>query len=143
MKLMFFRADWCGPCRQMEPVMQTIMDGDGFRDHYSMQRVDVDTEPEIAAKWGIRGIPTFVIADDQGKEVARRVGATSRFKMQEWMSDAYYGRPMSMSHPVLDCMMSQLPPQPGPPSAFWLTIRSWIQRIKAVIGLDSSGVNNK
>lgn len=143
MKLKFFRADWCNPCRQMDPIVQSIMDEDGFRDRYSLERIDVDTEPEISAKWGVRGVPTFVITDDQGKELARRIGATPRNKMREWLIDAPNSWVLATAHPLTDCMFCELPAEPGNSNAVSLFLKNIWQKIKAFLALDNTGVNNK
>jgi hypothetical protein len=90
MKLLFFRAEWCGPCRQMAPVIETIMDQDYFKERYSsVERIDVDADWESASHWVVRSLPTFIILDNHGQEVARHIGAWNREKMQEWMLDNY------------------------------------------------------
>jgi len=98
MKLKFFRADWCNPCRQMSPVVADIMDQDYMKDRYSpVEYINIDLDPETAAKWGVRALPTFVIVDDRGTEVARHIGAWPKSKMQEWMSDNYQRPSMTVS----------------------------------------------
>lgn len=94
MKLKFFRANWCGPCRQMAPVVSELQDS--LKDYYStVEYIDIDNDPETAAKWRVNAIPTFVIVDDRGNEVARHIGAWPKPKMQEWMADNYQ-RPCSV-----------------------------------------------
>ena len=59
MKLKFFRANWCGPCRQMAPVVSELQDS--LKDYYSsVEYIDIDNDPETAAKWRVNAIPTFV-----------------------------------------------------------------------------------
>jgi thioredoxin 1 len=87
-KLFYFTADWCGPCRMSSPVVEDIFTSvEGIKNLYSLERVNVDQEPELASRMGIRGVPTFVILDDQGKERARHVGAMPKAKMLEWLAD--------------------------------------------------------
>lgn len=89
MKMMFFRADWCNPCRQMSPIVSDLMDQDYMKDRYTVEYINIDEDPEITAKWGVRGIPTFIIVDDRGQEAARHCGALPKTKLQEWMIDSY------------------------------------------------------
>lgn len=87
MKLLFFTADWCGPCRQMAPIVSELMDQDPFKEYYSLSSVNIETDPETPGRWGVRAVPTFIILDEEGGEVARHVGALQRSKMREWMAD--------------------------------------------------------
>lgn len=70
-----FYADWCGPCRIMEPTLQALEQELGER--VKITKIDVDNENEKAAAYGVMSIPTYIILKD-GKEVERFVGATSK-----------------------------------------------------------------
>lgn len=85
-KLLYFTADWCDPCRWSGPVIVDIFEtNDGIKNHYSLERINIDQEPERAARMGIRGVPTFVVVDENGQEISRRVGAMPKQKMLEWL----------------------------------------------------------
>jgi len=69
--LVDFYADWCGPCRMMAPVLDTVaknMDGKAV-----VGKLNVDESPAIAQKFGVQSIPTLVILKD-GQEKGRLVG---------------------------------------------------------------------
>jgi thiol-disulfide isomerase/thioredoxin len=68
--LLDFRADWCGPCRQMDPVVQQLTAAG-----YPVRQVNIDQQRELAAKFRVESIPCFVLVVD-GHEVDRTVGAT-------------------------------------------------------------------
>ena len=86
MKFLFFRASWCGPCNQMSPAVYELFDENvGVRENFTLEIVDVDEQPERAAKMGIRGLPTFVVTDDSGRERSRRIGAMPKRKLAEWL----------------------------------------------------------
>lgn len=87
MKLLFFTADGCGPCRQMAPVIFELTDQDFFKKNYSLSSINIDTDPETSVRWGVRAVPTFIILDEEGGEVSRHVGVWPGSKMQEWMVD--------------------------------------------------------
>ena len=72
-KLLYFSAGWCQPCRQMVgPIMEELQ-----AEGYPIQKIDVDSNPEISQQFGIRNIPTVVLTVD-GAEVGRKVGAASK-----------------------------------------------------------------
>lgn len=73
-KILDFWADWCPPCKIMEPVISELEKV--LTDKVSFQKIDVDENPEIAQKYGIMSIPTYVILKDDA-EVERIIGATS------------------------------------------------------------------
>ena len=66
-----FWAEWCGPCKMAAPVI------DGLADEYAgkvtVAKLDVDTEAEIAQKFGVMSIPTVILFKD-GAELSRQVG---------------------------------------------------------------------
>ena len=66
-KLLYFSASWCGPCRQLGPIMEEVAQ------QATVQKVDVDTQPELAQQYGIRNVPTVVLTSN-GIEVIRKVG---------------------------------------------------------------------
>jgi len=70
-----FYADWCGPCRIMEPTLQALEQELGEK--VKITKIDVDNENEKAAAHGVMSIPTYIILKD-GNEVERFVGATSK-----------------------------------------------------------------
>tara|TARA_B100000900_G_C19992839_1_gene478494 strand:+ start:156 stop:407 length:252 start_codon:yes stop_codon:yes gene_type:complete len=71
-KFLYFSAKWCGPCRMLGPVMEELNN-----EGYSVQKIDVDNDPELSQQFGIRNIPTVVLTVD-GTEVGRKVGNASK-----------------------------------------------------------------
>ena len=67
-----FWAEWCGPCRMVGPIVIEI--GEEFSDKAVVGKLDVDSNPGIAAKYGIRNIPTILFF--KGGEIKdKQVGA--------------------------------------------------------------------
>lgn len=67
-----FWGDKCGPCQMLSPVIDRIAELAG--DHVRVYKVHVNSEPELAADWGVRGVPTVIIFEG-GEEKTRLVGA--------------------------------------------------------------------
>ncbi len=70
-----FWAAWCGPCRMVGPIMDEI--SDEYADTAVVGKVDVDSNQEFAAKYGVRNIPT-VLFFKNGEVVNRQVGVASK-----------------------------------------------------------------
>lgn len=67
--LVDFYADWCGPCKIMEPVVRKVSE----KHDLDLLKVDVDDSRELAEEYSIRSIPTVILFDD-GEEIGRAVG---------------------------------------------------------------------
>ena len=70
-----FWAEWCGPCRMVGPIVDEI--GQEFEGKAVVGKVDVDSNPGISAKFGIRNIPTILFFKD-GEVVDKQVGAVPK-----------------------------------------------------------------
>ncbi|MDY6776972.1 MAG: thioredoxin [Candidatus Nanohaloarchaea archaeon] len=81
--LIDFWAEWCGPCKQMEPIIDEL---DEERDDLNVGKVDVDENQELATQNAVRSIPTFTIIRD-GEEVSRTMGAMSKSDFEDWIDD--------------------------------------------------------
>ena len=69
--LIDFWASWCGPCRMMSPVIDKISEEMG--DKLKVCKVNVDEEPDLAEKFGVMSIPTFVAIKD-GEVLGTSIG---------------------------------------------------------------------
>jgi thioredoxin 1 len=71
--LLDFTASWCGPCKAQTAILERVAEGSSA---VLVGCVDVDECPELAARFGVRGMPTL-LAFSAGKETGRRLGLTS------------------------------------------------------------------
>ncbi len=78
-----FYADWCGPCKMMAPVFADLARRQ--RGQALVAKVDTDRSPTVAARFGIRSIPTIAVLRE-GKEVARQVGAVPIGALEQLLS---------------------------------------------------------
>ncbi len=74
-----FSAKWCGPCQEMSPLVSSLE-----RRGFPIRKVDVDCEPQLAAKYHITNIPAFVLIID-GREVTRIIGKTTENELRRLM----------------------------------------------------------
>jgi thioredoxin 1 len=78
--LVDFWAEWCGPCKMIGPLVEEL--ANEFEGKAIIGNVDVDTNPEVSAKFGIRSIPTLLVFKG-GKIVDKQVGAVPKSVLSE------------------------------------------------------------
>ena len=83
--LVDFWAEWCGPCKMIAPVLSEL--ADEYEGKVKVCKVDVDANPDIPPKFGIRGIPTLILFKD-GNAEATKVGALSKAQLGEFIKEA-------------------------------------------------------
>jgi thioredoxin 1 len=74
--LLYYTADWCGPCKMMAPIITEL------QHKYSIRKIDIDQSPESARQYSVMSIPTFILVDNGGNEITRLVGAQSKSMLE-------------------------------------------------------------
>jgi len=74
-----FWAEWCGPCKAIAPVLEDLAQESAGR--VTLAKVNVDENPGLAARYGIRSIPTILFVK-QGKVADQVIGAVPRAKLK-------------------------------------------------------------
>ena len=80
-----FWAEWCGPCRMIGPALEELSEQYGGR--IKVAKVNVDENPDMAARLGVRGIPSLFLFKD-GEVVSNKVGAAPKAALQAWIDSA-------------------------------------------------------
>lgn len=80
--LVDFWAEWCGPCKMIAPILDEI--SGEYAGKIKVCKVDVDSNPETAAKFNVRGIPTLLVFKNGAVE-ATKVGALSKSQLIEFV----------------------------------------------------------
>ncbi|RNL67814.1 thioredoxin [Zhongshania marina] len=83
--LVDFWAEWCGPCKMMNPVLENLageLDGS-----VAIAKLNVDESPDIAQRYNVRGIPTLLLFNN-GELVAQRTGAASQQQVKAFIEQS-------------------------------------------------------
>lgn len=82
--LVDFWAEWCGPCKMLAPILESVVDD--YAGKIKIVKLNVDENPETAPKFGIRGIPTLILFKN-GEIVTTKVGALSKSQLTDFLDD--------------------------------------------------------
>ena len=77
----YFTADWCGPCKKVRPIVEELSRD---QSEVKFQIIDVDSEGELARKFEVRSIPTFILIEN-GQEVNRFTGAKTKKDLENFI----------------------------------------------------------
>jgi len=83
--LVDYWAEWCGPCKMIAPILDDA--AKQYEGRVMIAKLNVDDNPDTAAKFGIRGIPTLMLFKD-GKAAATKVGAMSKSQLTAFLDES-------------------------------------------------------
>lgn len=83
--LMDFSAEWCGPCKMQDPIIEKL-EGK-FKDTVEFRKIDVDSNIDLSSKYGIHAVPTIVIEKD-GEIYKKYVGVTRANILEKDLNEA-------------------------------------------------------
>ena len=79
-----FWAEWCGPCRQIGPALEEL--ASEYEGKIKIAKVNVDENPDLPARFGVRGIPALFMFKD-GELVSNRTGASPKASLKGWIDE--------------------------------------------------------
>ncbi|VAW07310.1 Thioredoxin [hydrothermal vent metagenome] len=82
--LVDFWAEWCGPCKQLSPVLEQLSDEMG--DALTIAKVNIDENPNTPTSYGVRSIPTMLLIKG-GEVAAMKVGNSSKSDLESWIKE--------------------------------------------------------
>ncbi len=80
--LVDFWAEWCGPCKQVAPVLEEL--AVEVAEKVTVAKLNIDEKPMTPSKYGVRGIPTLILFKD-GQVAATKIGALPKAKLFDWV----------------------------------------------------------
>ncbi len=82
--LVDFWAEWCGPCKQIAPVLDQI--AEELAGRVTVAKLNIEDSPMTPGRYGVRGIPTMMLFKD-GQMSSMKVGAMPKAKILEWLTE--------------------------------------------------------
>ena len=80
-----FGAEWCGPCKQLDPILEEIANEN--IDTLKVFKINIDENPMTPQKFGVRGIPTLMLFKD-GNLVDTKVGSLPKSALESWIKSS-------------------------------------------------------
>ncbi len=80
--LVDFWAEWCGPCKQITPILEEISNE---KENLNILKLNIDENPVTPQKYNVRGIPTLMLFKD-GKLIDTKIGSLPKSSLEDWIN---------------------------------------------------------
>ncbi len=71
-KILYFTASWCGPCKTLGPIIESLSS------QINYQKIDVDSNQDMSIKYKVRNVPILILVDKNGEALNRLVGVSTK-----------------------------------------------------------------
>lgn len=85
--LLYFTADWCGPCQTMRRTTWANPDVEQALQEFVPVKIDIDAQPVVAMQYGIMSVPTYAVLNGDGQPIRSAVGAIAPADFLNWLGD--------------------------------------------------------
>ena len=82
--LVDFWAEWCGPCKQISPILSEL--AEDYKEKLLIAKVNIDENPEVPSNYGIMSIPTLILFKN-GKSVSSQIGLVEKSSLTKWLDE--------------------------------------------------------
>jgi len=79
-----FWAEWCGPCKQISPILSEL--AEEYKEKILIAKVNIDENPEVPSNYGIMSIPTLILFKN-GKSVSSQIGLVEKSSLAKWLDE--------------------------------------------------------
>ena len=79
-----FWAEWCGPCKQIAPILHEL--AEDYKEKILVAKVNIDENPEVPSNYGIMSIPTLILFKN-GKSVSSQIGLVEKDSLTKWLNE--------------------------------------------------------
>tara|TARA_B100000530_G_scaffold256607_1_gene170110 strand:+ start:103 stop:423 length:321 start_codon:yes stop_codon:yes gene_type:complete len=79
-----FWAEWCGPCKQISPILSEL--AEDYKEKILIAKVNIDENPEVPSNYGIMSIPTLILFKN-GKSVSSQIGLVEKSSLSKWIDE--------------------------------------------------------
>lgn len=81
----YFTATWCGPCQSLKRTLWADADVEAALRKRSAVKIDIDAHPELARRYSVEAVPTFILLDSDGNAITRREGTMGKTEFLAWL----------------------------------------------------------